>query len=66
VDASGETQVRRTVAKHLPGSSKPQREPAGSGLHALRSAMSKPLSRKSVAVAESPTDAQFLESFEEM
>jgi methyl-accepting chemotaxis protein len=66
VDSSSETQVKRTVAKHTPASLKPQRKPAGPGLHAIRSAVSKPAPRKSVAVAESPTDAQFLESFEEM
>ena len=72
VDASDETSVRRTRPVHAKAAShKPLPAPAGSSLRALKSAVahpaaSKPAVRQPVAAGESPTDAQFLESFEEM
>jgi len=75
VDAGEETRVRSPLpAKRTAVSSKRLPTPPGSGLHALKSAMSKPPAArvsappalKHAALAETPTDAQFLESFEEM
>jgi methyl-accepting chemotaxis protein len=66
VDGGDETGVRRTIARPPQAALKPRPAPASSGLKALKSAVSKPPARRPVAVAESPTDAQFLESFEEM
>jgi methyl-accepting chemotaxis protein/methyl-accepting chemotaxis protein-1 (serine sensor receptor) len=71
VDGADQTAVRRTIAKRPLASSKPRLAPASQGLHALKAAVSKPAaskpaSRKPAVVAETPTDAQFLESFEEM
>jgi methyl-accepting chemotaxis protein len=74
VDAHDETSVTRTVTKRAAASSKPRPVPASPGLHALRSAVSKPTapkpfgrpSSKQETAAESAQDAKFLESFEEM
>ena len=65
VDSKAEIAVKRPAqAKRIAPSARPQR--ASPGVHALRSAVSSPPSRTPVPVAETPTDAQFLESFEEM
>jgi methyl-accepting chemotaxis protein len=72
VDSHGETDARRpTPPKRTALSAKPHRPLPGSGLRALNSAVSTAsaphtASRKTVGLGETPTDAQFLESFEEM
>jgi methyl-accepting chemotaxis protein len=84
VDSDSETGVRRPVAKHATASPKPRSSPITparsstppSGLHALKSAVSKPAGRKPAGPplaprtntpgAETPSDAEFLASFEEM
>jgi len=66
VDGGDETGVRTTVARRPPAVLKRRPNPVSTGLKALKSAVSMPPVRKSSAGAESPTDAQFLESFEEM
>jgi methyl-accepting chemotaxis protein/methyl-accepting chemotaxis protein-1 (serine sensor receptor) len=72
VDSGDHTSVRRpSPVKRTASSAKPLRLPHSPGLRALGVAVSKPVasqhaSRKLVAAGETPTDAQFLESFEEM
>jgi methyl-accepting chemotaxis protein len=82
VDSSDETVLRRPAsASRTAVSGKPLRAPASPGLHALKSAVSKSAGSKStvpqpaalrsasskpVAAGDTPTDAQFLESFREM
>lgn len=78
VDSNVETSVRRPPpAKRTALSAKPHRPSPGSGLRALNSAVSSAsavstasarhtVSQKTVGLGETPTDAQFLESFEEM
>ncbi len=68
VSDTSEASVRPAVAGRAPVISKPKpmRASASPGLRAPRPPVSKPASLQSVALAESPTDAQFLESFEEM
>jgi methyl-accepting chemotaxis protein/methyl-accepting chemotaxis protein-1 (serine sensor receptor) len=78
VDSNVETSVRRPPpAKRTASSAKPHRPSPGSGLRALNSAVSSAsavstasarhtVSQKTVGLGETPTDAQFLESFEEM
>jgi methyl-accepting chemotaxis protein len=68
VSDTSEAHVRPAVAGRAPVISKPKpmRASASPGLRAPRPPVSKPASLQSVALAESPTDAQFLESFEEM
>jgi methyl-accepting chemotaxis protein len=78
VDSSGQTDVRRPAKRTL-APAKRTPTPAGSALHAPKSAVSKPIppappvARASALPAlkhrpgtETPQDAQFLESFEEM
>jgi len=70
VDGGDDTGVRTTIAKRplTPPNTRPA--PASTGLKAPRpkmpSAVSKPSAHRPVTGVESPTDAQFLESFEEM
>ena len=75
VDAVEETSVRKPPpAKRMAAPGKRLPVAPGPGLQALKSAMSKPPAfkvpgppaLKQAALAETPTDAQFLESFEEM
>jgi methyl-accepting chemotaxis protein len=72
VDSHGETNDRRpSPVKRTPLSAKPHRPLPGAGLRALNSAVSngrapRTASLKTVGLGETPTDAQFLESFEEM
>jgi methyl-accepting chemotaxis protein/methyl-accepting chemotaxis protein-1 (serine sensor receptor) len=72
VGDTSETHVRPPVAVRAPVISKSKpipmspRASASPGLRALRPPVSKPAPLQHVGLAESPTDAQFLESFEEM
>jgi methyl-accepting chemotaxis protein len=74
VGDTSETHVRPPVAVRAPVISKSKPKPipmstrasASPGLRALRPPVSKPAPLQHVGLAESPTDAQFLESFEEM
>ena len=76
VDSDDQNGVRRPPpAKQVLASAVASRKllpaPASGGLQALKSAVAKspgsrPASRPSVAAAETPSDAQFLESFKEM
>jgi methyl-accepting chemotaxis protein/methyl-accepting chemotaxis protein-1 (serine sensor receptor) len=72
VDDDIEADVRRPpLAKPTAASKNRIPAPASTGLRALKSAVSKPpvshsASHPLAATAETPTDAQFLESFEEM
>ena len=74
VSDTGQAHVRPTVAVHAPVIAKPKpiaipmsvRASASPAFRAPRPPVSQPASLQPVALAESPTDAQFLESFEEM
>jgi methyl-accepting chemotaxis protein len=71
VDSNVETRVRRPpLTKGTALSVKPLRTPSSRGLRSLGAAVSKPASHqhasRNLAAGETPTDAQFLESFEEM
>ena len=74
VGDTGQAHVRPTVAVHAPVIAKPKpiaipmsvRASASPAFRAPRPPVSQPASLQPVALAESPTDAQFLESFEEM
>ena len=79
VDGENQTEVRRppeprrtpAPATRTPALAKRTPAPASAGLRALKSSMPKPpayqpASRPLITTEETPTDAQFLESFEEM
>ena len=66
VNSDEESHPRRTIARHPAVPQKAGAAGGGSGQRALRPTVSKRISHQPVAVGESPTDAQFLESFEEM
>ncbi len=76
VDSDSETSLRRPLAKHATAQPNPRSSPPTTGLHALKSAVSKPAGKKPARVkvaahtpaasTETPSDAEFLASFEEM
>jgi methyl-accepting chemotaxis protein len=76
VNSNSEAGVRRPVAMHAARSAKPPAASVNRSLHALKSAVSKPAGIKPAAPkpalrthasgAETPSDAEFLASFEEM
>jgi hypothetical protein len=72
VDSSDQTQVRRPQpAKRMAAPTRRFSAPAASGLRSLKSGVSKPVafqhtSPKPAPDGDTPTDAQFLASFEEM
>jgi methyl-accepting chemotaxis protein/methyl-accepting chemotaxis protein-1 (serine sensor receptor) len=76
VNSDSETGVRRPVVKHAARSPQPPAASVNRSLHALKSAVSKPAGVKPASAkpapgthasgAETPSDAEFLASFEEM
>jgi methyl-accepting chemotaxis protein/methyl-accepting chemotaxis protein-1 (serine sensor receptor) len=69
VDAGGETSAIRTISHRAPAALSPRKPSASPDLQAFKPAVSKPAGRPALAHtpgAETPQDAQFLASFEEL